>query len=58
MAFFLLQVLLPVGLFSIWDSIAHRPDGLVVAIVLNAVMATSVAVASLGFYRARSRSDA
>src|SRR6476659_2902465 len=52
-AFFAVSLLISPGLLSIWERIAGDPGGLGIAIVLNAVMVTSVSLASLAFYRAR-----
>lgn len=56
MAFFLVTFLITPGLLAIWETIAFDPLGLAIAIVLNAGMVTSLAIASLAFYRARSES--
>lgn len=53
--FFLVSILISPGLLSIWERITFHPVGLIFAIVLNAGMVTSLAVASLGFYQVRSR---
>lgn len=52
-AFFAVSMLISPGLLSIWERIAGDPGGLGLAIVLNAVMVTSLSLASLAFYRAR-----
>ena len=52
-AFFAVSMLISPGLLSIWERIAGDPGGLGIAIVLNAVMVTSLSLASLAFYRAR-----
>ena len=52
-AFFAVSMLISPGLLSIWERIAGDPVGLGIAIVLNAVMVTSLSLASLAFYRAR-----
>ncbi|HYP62023.1 MAG TPA: hypothetical protein VEQ36_16470 [Thermomicrobiales bacterium] len=52
-AFFAVSLLISPGLLSIWERIAGDPGGLGIAIVLNAVMVTSLSLASLAFYRAR-----
>jgi hypothetical protein len=52
-AFFAVSMLISPGLLSIWERIAGDPGGLGFAIVLNAVMVTSLSLASLAFYRAR-----
>lgn len=54
MGFFAVSMLISPGLLSIWEEITGSGAGLAVAIVLNAGMVTSLALASLGFYRARS----
>jgi hypothetical protein len=41
------------GLLSIWEEIAGDPVGLGIAIVVNAALITSLAMASLSFYRSR-----
>ena len=52
-AFFVVSLMISPGLISIWDRIAGDPVGLAVAVALNALMVTSLALASLAFYRAR-----
>ena len=52
-AFFAVSMLISPGLLSIWERITGDPGGLGIAIVLNAVMVTSLSLASLAFYRAR-----
>jgi len=52
-AFFVVSLMISPGLISIWDRIAGDPVGLVIAVVINALMVTSLALASLAFYRAR-----
>jgi hypothetical protein len=52
-AFFAVSMLISPGLLSIGERIAGDPGGLGIAIVLNAVMVTSLSLASLAFYRAR-----
>ncbi len=56
--FFLVSILISPGLLSIWERITFHPAGLILAIVLNAGMVTSLAIASLGFYQVRSRTAA
>jgi hypothetical protein len=52
-AFFAVSLLISPGLLSIWERIAVDPGGLGISIILNAVMVTSLSLASLAFYRAR-----
>jgi len=52
-AFFAVSMLISPGLLSIWEHIAGDPVGPGIAIILNAVMVTSLSLASLAFYRAR-----
>jgi hypothetical protein len=52
-AFFAVSLMISPGLLSIWERIAGDPVGLGLAILLNAVMVTSLSLASLAFYRAR-----
>ena len=56
--FFLVSLMISPGLLSIWERITFHPAGLILAIVLNAAMVTSLALASLGFYQVRSRTAA
>jgi hypothetical protein len=52
-AFIAVSLMISPGLLSIWERIAGDPAGLAIAIVLNAIMVTSLSLASLTFYRAR-----
>lgn len=52
-AFFAVSLMISPGLLSIWEQIAGDAAGLGIAIVLNAIMVTSLSLASLAFYRAR-----
>lgn len=52
-AFFAVSLLISPGLLSIWERIAGDPAGLGIAVILNAIMVTSLSLASLAFYRAR-----
>jgi hypothetical protein len=52
-AFLAVSLMISPGLLSIWERIAGDPAGLAIAVVLNAIMVTSLSLASLAFYRAR-----
>jgi hypothetical protein len=52
-AFFAVSMMISPGLLSIWEHIAGDPAGLGIAVVVNAIMVTSLSLASLAFYQAR-----
>ena len=52
-AFFAVSLMISPGLLSIWERIAGDPVGLGIAVLINALMVTSLSLASLSFYRAR-----
>ncbi len=52
---FVVSLMFSPGLLSIWEEIASDPVGLGIAIVANAALITSLALASLSFYRSRSQ---
>ena len=52
-AFFAVSLMISPGLLSIWERVAGDPAGLAVAVVVNAIMVTSLSLASLAFYQAR-----
>jgi hypothetical protein len=54
MGLFVISFMFTPGLLSIWEEIAGDPVGLGIAIVGNAALITSLALASLSFYRSRS----
>jgi hypothetical protein len=53
MGLFVVSIMFSPGLLSIWEEIAGDPVGLGIAIVVNAALITSLAMASLSFYRSR-----
>ena len=52
--FYVISLLIGPGLLTAWKEIAHEAAGLALAVTVNAWLMTSIAIASLGFYRARS----
>ncbi len=50
---FAISLMFTPGLLSIWEEIAGDPVGLGIAVVANAALITSLAIASLSFYRSR-----
>lgn len=54
MGLFAVSLMFSPGLLSIWEEIASDPVGLGIAIVINAGLVTSLAIASLSFYKSRS----
>jgi len=54
LGFYVVSLLIGPGLLPLWKSMAHEAAGLILAILLNAWLVTSLAIATLGFYRSRS----
>lgn len=54
LGFYVISLMIGPGLLSLWKAIAHQAAGLAIAVIVNAWLMTSLAIASLGFYRARS----
>ncbi len=58
MGLFAISFMFSPGLLSIWNEIAGDAVGLGVAILINAALITSLAIASLSFYRSRTDGSA
>jgi hypothetical protein len=54
LGFYIISLMIGPGLLSAWKAIAHQAVGLALAVTINAWLMTSLAIATLGFYRARS----
>jgi len=52
--FYVISLMIGPGLLTAWKAIANQAVGLALAVTVNAWLMTSLAIASLGFYRARS----
>jgi hypothetical protein len=52
--FYVVSLMIGPGLLTAWKNITDQAMGLAIAVILNAWLMTSLAIASLGFYRARS----
>ncbi|HYI26014.1 MAG TPA: hypothetical protein VD767_11435, partial [Thermomicrobiales bacterium] len=49
------SILVATGLLQVWDVLVQNPPGVVIALVLNAVIGTSLSIASMMFFHDRAR---